>query len=84
MSPSFWARLAPIGPITSTVAALLRNGVTAMAAISRSPIASIGGTVCIACDSAPAMRSVPPVVRTASLTGMSAPSSTITGHSIVS
>ncbi len=44
-----------------------------MAAMSRSPIDSIGGTVCIACESAPAMRSVPPVVRTASLTGIRAP-----------
>ena len=44
LKPSVLAKLAAIGAITSTVAALLRNGVTAIAATMISASAPIGGS----------------------------------------
>ena len=73
-----------MGAITSTVAALLRKGVTAMAAASSIASDPIGGSTEAVCDSQAAIKSVPPVVRNASLTGMSAPSMMRIGHSIAS
>ena len=73
---------AAIGAIISTVAALLRKGVTAMATTRISAKAPVGGTRAAAVASQPAIRSVPPVLCSASLTGMSAPSRIRIGHSI--
>ena len=70
--------------MTSTVAALLRNGVTAMAAASSNASAPIGGRLVETCESADAIKSVPPVVRKALLTGISAPSMIRIGHSMTS
>ena len=78
------AKVAAIGPITSTVAALLRNGVTAIAATMISASVPIGGSAPATAVSHPAIRSVPPVVRSASETGISAPSMTRIGHSTAS
>jgi len=79
---SLAAKLAAIGAITRTVAALLRNGVTAMAAARIRASAPAAGNCAAAADSHPAIRSVPPVVRRESLTGMRAPSMTRIGQSI--
>jgi hypothetical protein len=81
---SLAAKLAAIGAITSTVAALLRNGVTAIAAARIRARAPAAGKCAAAIDSHPAMRSVPPVVRNDSLTGISAPSITRIGQSMTS
>ena len=70
--------------MTSTVAALLRNGVTAMAAASSSASAPMAGSGAAVLDSQEAISSVPPVVRNASLTGINAPSMTRIGHSTAS
>ena len=71
-----------MGAITSTVAALFRKGVTAIASTIISPSATSGGTPPATRSSPAAIRSVPPVAWMALLTGISAASSTITGHSI--
>ncbi len=84
LKPSCVAKLAAMGAITSTVAALLRNGVTAIAATMMSTRAPVGGSMLAADESQPAIRSVPPVVRIDSLTGINAPSMTMIGHSMVS
>ncbi len=55
-----------------------------MAAASSSASAPIGGSAEAACDSHAAIKSVPPVVRSASLTGISAPSMMRIGHSMAS
>ena len=55
-----------------------------MAAARISASAPIGGSGAAVLDSQSAIRSVPPVVRNASLTGISAPSMTRIGHSIAS
>jgi tetratricopeptide (TPR) repeat protein len=78
------AKLAPIGAIISTVAALLRNGVTAICRDKVRASAPIGGKAWVPTASQPAISLLPPVVLRASLTGMSAPSSTMIGHSMLS
>jgi hypothetical protein len=55
-----------------------------MAAASSSASAPIAGRLAEAWDRPAAIRSVPPVVRSASLTGISAPSMMRIGHSIAS
>ncbi len=64
------------------MAALLRTGVTIMVASSTSPSASIGDRPWLACVSQEAMSAAPPLVSSEALTGISAPSSTITGQLI--
>ncbi len=75
------AKLAAIGAMTRTVAALLRNGVTAMAASRISVSAPAGGRPAAIVPSQLAITSVPPVVRSESLTGISAASITRIGPS---
>jgi hypothetical protein len=70
-----------MGPITSTVAALLRKGVTAIASSMVAPSATMPGRPCTALVIQPASRSVPPVAWMAPLTGIKAASSTSTGQS---
>ena len=55
-----------------------------MATTRISASAPIGGRAPAATASQPAIRSVPPVLRTASLTGIKAPSRIRIGHSTVS
>mgnify|MGYP000846275916 CR=1 FL=1 len=75
---------APIGAITSTVAALLRNGVTAMAAIMINARAPAAGRPFPITARPRASTSVAPVVCSAALTGIRAASITSMGPSIES
>ena len=70
------------GAITRTVAELLRNGVTAIAATMISASAPNGGNPAAQADNWLASSSVAPVASSAPLTGMSAASITRIGHSI--
>ena len=68
--------------MTSTVAALLRNGVTAIAADHDHPTLAVAGRPAATCASAARDQSVPPVARSVSLTGISAANRIRIGHSI--
>src|SRR5512145_2134377 len=69
-SPSFFAILAAIGAMMRTVAALLRKGVTAMAAIMTRATFPLGGSSRAMTDSPLAMISAAPVLLIESLIGM--------------
>src|ERR1051325_10609013 len=83
LRPSFAARLVLIGAMISTVAALLRKGVSAIVAIMTSATVPTGGSAEPIMDNQPAMSSAAPVLAIASLTGMRQASSTRMGHSIL-
>lgn len=76
------AKVAAMGAITSTVAALLRKGVTAIAASMMSASAATGSRPAEMLERPLAMRSVAPVARRLSDTGMSAASMIRIGPSI--
>ena len=67
------ANAAAMGPSTRTVGALCRNGEQAIAAAIRAPSVTSAGAFCNTPARTPATRPVPPVVCTASLSGVSAP-----------